>query len=79
LAVAAAALLIILAGSIGVYRLFVAKMESAVPFQAMASPRKLTTHRKVGIAAILPDANYVTYFTGPAQERSNVLLLGTLV
>jgi Tol biopolymer transport system component/tRNA A-37 threonylcarbamoyl transferase component Bud32 len=57
----AAALLVILAATTGVYRLLVTKMESAVPFQAASSPRRLTTHGKVGVAAISPDANYVAY------------------
>jgi hypothetical protein len=47
--------------------------------QAMASPRKRSAHRKVGIAAILSDANCVAHFTGPAQEKSNVVQSGTLV
>lgn len=58
---AAAALFVILAGGIGAYKLFIVKKESAVPFQAMTSPRRLTTHGKVGVAAISPDANYVAY------------------
>jgi serine/threonine protein kinase/Tol biopolymer transport system component len=57
----AAALLVVLAGSIVTYRLFFAKKVSPLPFQAMTSPRKLTTHGKVGVAAISPDANYVAY------------------
>jgi Tol biopolymer transport system component len=58
---AAAVLLVTLAASITAYKLFVVKKESAVSFQAVTSPRKLTTHGKVGVAAISPDANYVVY------------------
>jgi serine/threonine protein kinase/Tol biopolymer transport system component len=58
---AAAALLVLLAGGIGAYKLLVVKKESPVPFQAMTSLRRLTTHGKVGVAAISPDANYVAY------------------
>jgi Tol biopolymer transport system component len=58
---AAAGLFVILAASITAYKLFVAKKESTVPFQAVTTPRKLTTHGKVGVAAISPDANYVVY------------------
>jgi len=68
---AAAALLVILAGSFGVYRLLVKKPESAVPFQAMTAPRRLTTHGKVGVATISPDANYVAYSVldaGPGEH-----------
>ena len=67
---AAAALLVILAGCIGAYRLFVMKTDSAVPFQTMTSPRKLTTHGKVGVAAISPDANYVAYSVLDAGRES---------
>jgi len=67
---AAIALLIILAGSIGAYRLFVMKTEPAVPFQAVTSPRKLTTHGKVGVAALSPDANYVAYTVADAGRES---------
>jgi serine/threonine protein kinase/Tol biopolymer transport system component len=58
---APAALLVILAVGIGAYKLLMVKKESPVPFQAMTSPRRLTTHGKVGLAAISPDANYVAY------------------
>jgi serine/threonine protein kinase len=58
---AGGALLVLLAGGIGAYKLLVVKKEAPVPFQAMTSPRRLTTHGKVGVAAISPDANYVAY------------------
>jgi eukaryotic-like serine/threonine-protein kinase len=58
---AAASLIALLAVGIGAYRLLVAKKEPAVPFQETTSPRRLTTHGKVGVAAISPDANYVAY------------------
>jgi len=54
---AAAVLIVVLAGGIGAYRLLLMKTEVAIPFQAMASPRKLTTHGKVSVAAISPDAS----------------------
>ncbi|MBP1599374.1 MAG: transcriptional regulator protein, partial [Acidobacteria bacterium] len=67
---AAAALLVMLAGSFGTYRLLVKKPESAVPFQAMTAPRRLTTHGKVGVATISPDANYVAYSVLDAGRES---------
>ena len=39
--------------SYGTYRLLVKKPEPAVPFQAMTAPRRLNTHGKVGVAAII--------------------------
>jgi serine/threonine protein kinase len=66
----AAVLLIILAGAIGAYRLSVAKKESSLPYQSMTSPRKLTTHGKVSVAAISPDANYVAYSVIDAGRES---------
>ena len=68
---AAAALLVILAGSFGTYRLLVKKTESAVPFQAMTAPRRLTTHGKVGVAAISPDGNYVAYTVVDAGGKAS--------
>jgi len=67
---AAAALLIVLAVGVGAYRLLVVKTESAVPFQAVTAPRKLTTHGKVGVATISPDANYVAYSVIDAGRES---------
>lgn len=67
---AAAVVLVILAGSITAYRLFLVKRGSTVPFQAMTSPRKLTTHGKVGVAAISPDANYVAYSVTDSGRES---------
>ena len=58
---AGAALLVIAAGGTLAYKLFLAKKAAPVPFQSISSPRKLTTHGKVGLAAISPDANYVAY------------------
>jgi Tol biopolymer transport system component/tRNA A-37 threonylcarbamoyl transferase component Bud32 len=58
---AVAALIVVLAGGIGAYKLLVMKTKTAVPFQGMTAPRRLTTHGKVGVAAISPDANYVAY------------------
>ena len=63
---AAAAILAVAAGGILAYKLFLTKATSPVPFQSISSPRKLTTHGKVGLAAISPDANYVAYsVSGP--------------
>jgi serine/threonine protein kinase/Tol biopolymer transport system component len=70
---AAIALLVILAGSMGVYRLFVMKTETAVPFQAMTAPRQLTTHGKVGVAAISPDGNYVAYTIDEGGRKSTLV------
>jgi eukaryotic-like serine/threonine-protein kinase len=67
---AATALLVIAAGSIGTYRLLVKKTQSTAPFQASTAPRRLTTHGKVGIAAISPDANYVAYSVIDANRES---------
>ena len=67
---AAIALLAILAGSMGVYRLFVMKTETAVPFQSMTAPRQLTTHGNVGVAAISPDGDYVAYTVDDAGRQS---------
>jgi len=67
---AAAALLIVLAATIGAYRLLVMKTEPAVPFQAASAPRRLTTHGKVSVAAISPDANYVAYSVVDAGRES---------
>jgi Tol biopolymer transport system component/predicted Ser/Thr protein kinase len=67
---ATAALLVILAGAISAYRLFVMKTDATVPFRSMTSPRKLTTHGKVGVAAISPDANYVAYTVAEASRES---------
>ena len=58
---AAAALLVILAASFAAYRLLLKEAEFTVPFEAITSPRRLTTHGKVGVAAISPDASYVAY------------------
>jgi eukaryotic-like serine/threonine-protein kinase len=70
---AAAALLIILAASVTAYKLFLVKRESAVPFRAVTTPRKLTTHGKVGVAAISPDAIYVAYSVIDSDQRSILL------
>jgi Tol biopolymer transport system component/predicted Ser/Thr protein kinase len=67
---AAAALLVVLAMSIGAYLLLVKKTQPDVPFQATAAPRKLTTHGKVGVAAISPDANYAAYSVVDAGGES---------
>jgi hypothetical protein len=67
---AAATLLVILAAGITAYKLFVAKPNRPVPFQAVTSPRKLTTHGKVGVAAVSPDANYVVYSVIDAGGQS---------
>ena len=67
---AAAALLVILAGSIIAYKQFFAKKSSPVPFHAMTSPRTLTTHGKVEVAAISPDANYVAYSVRSSSGES---------
>jgi len=58
---AAAAILAIAAGGILAYRQFFFAKTSSAPFQSISSPRKLTTHGKVGVAAISPDANYIAY------------------
>ncbi|MFZ2054315.1 MAG: protein kinase [Candidatus Aminicenantales bacterium] len=58
---ATAVLLVILAAGITAYKLFVVKKVPAIPFQAVTSSCKLTTHGKVGAAAISPDAIYVAY------------------
>jgi Tol biopolymer transport system component len=59
-----------LAAGILAYRLLLAKKESPLPFQAATSPRKLTTHGKVGVAAISPDANYIAYSVIDSGRRS---------
>lgn len=77
---AAAAMLVILAGTFVAYRLFFAKKEPSIPFQAVTSPRRLTTHGKVGDAVLSPDGNYIAYsLFGPGGQSVLMRQVATAV
>jgi serine/threonine protein kinase/Tol biopolymer transport system component len=77
---AGAALLVIAAGGTLAYKLFLAKKAAPVAFQSISSPRKLTTHGKVGVAAISPDANYIAYSVlGPGGPSILIRQVATAV